>query len=126
VTDPGSPVRLLSTRLTLRPDAITKIRWQAPTLAFLESGSGFYEIGFIDLQEMLIGFSLSTSDISQLPENGRRGRDANGDGDYVDADKGDIVPLPPRAPPEFFGKLFGLTPVNLTTQKVLDFDFASS
>lgn len=121
VTDPANPTPIVRTIITRRPDAVTKIRWQPPYLAYLESGQ-LYEVGFVDLQEMILGFSLSLDERAVLPLEGIAGVDKNHDGDYVDADE--TAPMPPREPFQFFGKKFGFTPTDGTTQKLLDFDFS--
>ncbi len=120
VTDPANPTPIVRTIITRRPDAVTKIRWQPPYLAYLESGQ-LYEVGFIDLQEMILGFSLSLDERAALPLDGIPGTDRNHDGDYVD--ENETAPVPPREPFQFFGKKFGFTPTDGTTQKLLDFDF---
>ena len=122
VSDPANPQPVIREIITRRPTAITKVRWQPPYLAYLESGSSYYEIGFINLQEMIVGFSLSLDERAVLPLNPIAGVDKNHDGDYVD--DGETQPIPPRNPVEFFGKSFGYTPADGTTQKVLDFDFS--
>jgi RHS repeat-associated protein len=121
VSNPANPVPVVRTIITRRPDAVTKIRWQPPYLAYLESGQ-LYEVGFVDLQEMILGFNLSLAERAELPLDGMPGRDKNFDGDYVDDEES--LPVPPREPFQFFGKKFGFTPTDGTTQKVLDFDFS--
>jgi RHS repeat-associated protein len=121
VSNPANPVPVVRTIITRRPDAVTKIRWQPPYLAYLESGQ-LYEVGFVDLQEMILGFSLSLAERAELPLDGTPGRDKNFDGDYVDDEES--LPVPPREPFQFFGKKFGFTPADGTTQKILDFDFS--
>lgn len=100
--------------------AVTKVRWSAPYLIYQEFGADMHLIGFVNLQEMLIGFNASKTEAAAFPENGRPGKDSNNDGDYVDED--DILPLPATRPAEFYGKAFNAV-FSGTTQKVLDFDY---
>lgn len=105
ITDPANPVRILGAALTLRPDAVTKVRWDPPNLTFLEIGSDLQRVGLIDLQEMLVGFNATATEAAAFPLFGIKGIDGVGtnapDGDYVDA--GERVPTPPKTPNEFFG-----------------------
>lgn len=120
VSNPIDPQPLVRVVISRQPDAVTKVRWQPPYLAYLESGQ-LYQVGFIDLQELVGGFSLTTQERAALPVEGVAGQDKNHDGDYVD--DGETVPVPPRNPVEFFGKKFSFTSTEGTTQKLLDFDF---
>jgi len=124
ISNPANPVRILGATLTLRPNAVTKIRWEPPFLAFLEVGSDLQQVGLIDLQEMLVGFNATPEQIAGFPLFGIRGIDANGDGDYVDAAEGDRVPTPPRTPNEFFGRGRSFLPdLNFGRRLWLDFDY---
>ncbi|MDH7501177.1 MAG: Ig-like domain-containing protein [Verrucomicrobiota bacterium] len=100
--------------------AVTKVRWSAPYLLYQEFGADIHLIGFVNLQEMIIGFNASKAETAAFPETGRPGKDSNNDGDYVD--EGDILPLPELRPAEFYGKAFNAV-FSGTTQKVLDFDY---
>jgi hypothetical protein len=121
VTDPANPARIASPRITLRESAVTKVRWQAPTLAYLESGAESQFIGLINLQELIIGYSLTAEQVENLDPNGVEGVDLNGDGDFVD--QGERVPLPAPDTPQFFGFAGALEPTEATTQRIEDFAF---
>ena len=118
----GTSVRqLASAKVSYRVgSAVTKVRWSPPYLLYQEFGADVHLIGFVNLQEMLIGFNASRAETATFPETGRPGVDSNNDGDYVD--EGDILPLPQSRPTEFYGKAFN-TVLAGTTQKVLDFDY---
>jgi RHS repeat-associated protein len=126
LSNPASPVRVLGTALTLRPDAVTKVRWDAPFLAFFETGSDFQQVGLINLQEMFVGFNATPDEIAHFPPAGFKGTDGVGtnapDGDYVDP--GEALPVPPQVPNEFFGREGSFLPdLNFGARPWLDFDF---
>lgn len=126
ISNPTNPVRVLGTALTLRPDAVTKIRWDPPFLAFFETGSDLQQVGLIDLQEMFVGFNATPDEIAHFPPNGVKGVDGVGtnapDGDYVDA--GEHVPIPPQFPNEFFGRERSFLPdLTFGARPWLDFDY---
>jgi RHS repeat-associated protein len=126
ISDPAHPTRVLGTALTLRPDAVTKIRWDPPYLAFLEIGSDFQQVGLINLQAMFIGFNATADQIAHFPPEGFAGKDGVGtnapDGDYVDPNE--RVPLPQHSPIEFFGRDRSFLPdLNFGARHWLDFDF---
>jgi RHS repeat-associated protein len=122
LSDPANPSRILGALITQRPNAIAKIRWQAPKLAFLEIGSDLQQVGLIDLQEMLVGFNATAEEAAAFHLFGVRGVDAERDGDYVDAE--DRVPEPPKTPNEFFGRDRSFLPLATNgTRPWLDFDY---
>ncbi|HZR16109.1 MAG TPA: Ig-like domain-containing protein, partial [Verrucomicrobiae bacterium] len=126
ISNPTNPVRVLGTALTLRPDAVTKIRWDPPFLAFFETGSDLQQVGLIDLQEMFVGFNATADEIAHFPPNGVKGVDGVGtnapDGDYVDP--GEHVPIPPQVPNEFFGRERSFLPdLTFGARPWLDFDY---
>ncbi len=120
ISNPTQPTKLVGALITLRPNAVTKVRWKPPQLAYFESGSDSQQIGVIDLQEFIYGFSATSAEAGAFPLFGVKGKDENGDGDYIDPL--DQLPIPMREPPEFFGKKFAYT-IERTRQRVLDFDF---
>jgi RHS repeat-associated protein len=121
VGDPANPQRLASPVITLRPTAVGRVVWDPPHLVYKEFGSDIQQIGFINLQEFLVGFNATLAEARAFPLFGIVGKDNNGDGDFVD--DGDQFPLPEREPPEFYGKKFGYA-INETPQRLLDFAVA--
>ena len=118
--NPEGPQRLASPFVTYRVGSVvSKIRWSAPNLIYQEFGADIQQLGVVNLQEMIVGFTDIPEEFRKLvgPE-GRPGLDANGDGDYVD--EGDLLPIPPLPAPEFAGKRFGYV-LSGTTQRILDF-----
>ncbi|MBN8248112.1 MAG: RHS repeat protein, partial [Verrucomicrobia bacterium] len=120
VLNPEGPRRLASPMVTFRVGSVvSKIRWSAPNLIYQEFGSDIQQLGVVNLQEMIIGFSdIPEAFLNQFGAEGRPGNDANGDGDY--ADDGDLLPIPQTPHPEFAGKKFGYL-LSGTTQRILDF-----
>jgi len=122
--DGTSPEILASPIVSFRvSSAVTKIRWAPPYLVYHEYGQDVQMLGFVKLQEMLIGFGSDQLQRSTFPTAQQRkeehdGKDLNGDGDYVDAEE--VLPLPDAAPVEFYGKAHNLV-LQGTTQKILDF-----
>lgn len=121
VTAPAQPTRVVGTPLSRRNGLVSKVRWSAPFLTCLESGSDYAEVGLIDLAAMIVGFGSTAAQAQAFPAGGRPGVDQNGDGDYGDA--GETPPLPVAQPLEFFGKHRGYL-VTGTSQHVLDYDLA--
>ncbi len=106
--------------------AVTKVRWAPPYLVYQEYGQDIQMLGFVKLQEMLIGFGSTAPQRLAFPTIQTRkpehdGKDLNGDGDYVDPDE--VLPLPDADPAEFYGKHHNLV-LQGTTQKILDFSVA--
>ncbi len=119
MANPAAPRNLASPIISYRiGSAVTKIRWAPPNLVYEEFGSDIQQLGFVDLQELLIGYGSTRGQQDTFPVGGRPGTDLNGDGDYVDKDE--ALPIPDGAPPEFYGKHLGLV-LEHTTQKILDF-----
>jgi len=117
--DPANPVEIASPVVSYRAaSAVTKVRWHAPNLVYQEFGADLHQLVFVDLQEHLIGRHAVGIQVDSFPPGGKPGIDANGDGDYVDP--GDVMPLPQRRPPEFYGKKQSYV-IAGSTQKVLDF-----
>ncbi|MCW5559050.1 MAG: hypothetical protein KIT22_14625, partial [Verrucomicrobiae bacterium] len=116
VSDPLTPKILAQPIVTYRVgSAVTKVRWSPPYLVYQEFGADIQALGFVNLQEMIIGYGLPSSIVSQA---GRVGADLNGDGDYVDADE--VVPIPETPAAEFYGKKQSYV-LPRTSQKILDF-----
>lgn len=123
MADPKNPRQLAAATISYRvASAVTKLRWEPPYLVYQEFGADLHQIGFIDLQEFIWGFSAPVVRRDTFPVNGRRGQDNNGDGDYVD--EGEILPIPELRPPEFYGKKISY-PLEDTRQKVLDFSVSA-
>ncbi|MBN9690461.1 MAG: Ig-like domain-containing protein [Verrucomicrobia bacterium] len=119
MSDPSNPVEIASPIVSYRAaSAVNKVRWNAPNLIFQEFGADLHQLVVVDLQEHLIGRHATVAQADTFPAAGKPGKDANGDGDYVDP--GDVLPLPQRRPPEFYGKKQSYV-IAGTTQKVLDF-----
>jgi len=117
--DPKSPQLLADPIVTYDVSAaVSKVRWAPPYLVYQQYGADIQLLGFVNLQEMLIGFGSTLAQINQFPPNGQAGSTTNSDGTYVDP--GETLPLPPQLPPEFFGKHQSYV-VGGTTQPILDF-----
>lgn len=101
--------------------AVTKVRWAPPYLAYEEFGSDIQLIGFVNLQELIIGYGSSPGQQASFPVNGYPGIDLNNDGDYTDP--GEKPPLPQLQPPAFYG-LHQTYVLQGTTQGILDFSVA--
>lgn len=123
VTDPNNPTRLMGAVISRREAVVNKILWRAPFLVYLERSADLQQIGFINFQEMVLGFNNPDAHLLTLfPVNGQAGVDDDGNGDFVGPN--DRLPLPPKIVPEFFGKVPGLTAtLERTTQGIQDFDF---
>lgn len=116
MADPTNPQVLASPIVSFRVgSAVTKVRWAPPYLVYEENGSDIQLLGFVNLQEMIFGFGSSPDQLLDTPV---AGTDLNGDGDYVDP--GEVIPRPPRIPPQFYGLDFSYV-LQGTTQKILDF-----
>lgn len=119
-----SPNVIASPIVTYRVSSVAnKVRWAPPFLVYQEYGQDAQFLGFVNLQELLVGYGSSQAERDAFPTPQRRnatntGKDLNGDGDYVD--DGETLPIPDLAPPEFYGKKFNVVVEN-TTQKILDF-----
>jgi pimeloyl-ACP methyl ester carboxylesterase len=119
VTDPANPTRLSGANISLAISTVTKVKWAAPFLAYLEAGADITSVSLVDLQTFLIGMSAGRDTIATFPMEGQAGVDANGDGDYTDA--GDTLPLPERNPTEYFGKFTSFVDAE-TTRRIEDFE----
>ena len=130
ISDPTKPEILSKGRtvLTYSLAAVSKVRWAAPHLAYLEAGGDASAVGVVNLQAFLIGQYASEEDREKFPLLGLDGLDADGDGSFCQTN--DVLCLPARRPAEFYGKEFSFTGPVIEdanrTQVVLDFDFESS
>ncbi len=126
--DPKAPQRLASPTISFRAaSAVTKVRWAPPFLVYQEFGADIQLLGFVNLQEMIIGFNSTLAERAAFPDpahrtDQNRGIDKNGDGDYVDP--GETLPMPDADPAEFYGKHQNYV-LQHTTQKILDFSVAA-
>ncbi len=120
VSNPVNPVRLVTAIVSRGPSAVTKVRWSPPYINYFENGSDLQQVGLVDLQEMIVGFSATQEEAAAFPLFGVNGIDADGNGDYVGPN--DRVPLPPRAPAGFFGRKQSFI-LQDTAQRILDYDF---
>lgn len=103
LVQPAAPQRILGALITLRNSLITRVAWQPPHLAFLESGSDLQQVMLMDLQSMLIGFNATDTELATFPSDPFPGVDSGQDGSYVQ--DGDELPLPERRPVEIFGRV---------------------
>jgi RHS repeat-associated protein len=118
ISDPLNPTLLTGASLNQDPSAVvSRVQWSPPMLDYLENGS-LSVVDEVNLQELIIGEFLTLDDYKELPEAGRIGIDANGDGDFVD--EGDQLPLPPRISVDFVGKS-GVYALGDTDQFIDDF-----
>ncbi len=118
ISDPYNLQRVAGAVLNYDPSAVaSRVQWSAPMLDYLENAT-LSTIGEVNLQEMIIADFLTLNDWNDMPENGRPGIDANGDGDFVD--EGDQLPLPARVSPDFAGRS-GIYSLGDTDQWINDF-----
>jgi hypothetical protein len=124
VSDPLNPKRVLGAQLTLRNTLVDRVIWRPPFLVYVEKGSDFNQVGVLDFQEMLIGFNATAAERASFPAEGFEGVQVNNDGDYVDFDEGEQLPLPRRDPGglELYGKRFGLVVSDPGLIQDVDFD----
>ncbi len=123
VGDPGSPSLVQNVQVTLRPSVLQKVLWRPPFLHYLENSADTHFVGSIDLQELLVGFSVPASQRLSTFGNGQTGIDANEDGDYTDASLGDICPRPKLgAITEFMGFVKARDAQPHPQQRMDDFD----
>lgn len=135
VTTPSTPKPLVHKYITKSPAAVvTRMKWNAPMLGILLSEADVTSIQVVNLQLLIYTAMLSDQDLLLEPANGDPGKDANGDGDFVD--NGDVLPRPKG--------ILGQTTVGLvnaglvatysmqgedrnvkTSQRILDFDLAA-
>jgi RHS repeat-associated protein len=122
--NPPNPEILASPIVTYRSSSVVpKVRWAPPYLVYQEYGQDIQMLGFVNLQELIIGYNSTPQMQLAFVDAGYRnstnsGVDLAGNGQYVDA--GDTLPIPDRAPAEFYGKKFNYV-LQRTTQKILDF-----
>lgn len=93
VTTPNAPSLVVTMKLTASPSAlVTRLRWSAPILAFLEQEAEIASVVYLDLQLLILATDGRVPKAILDQSGPRTGVDANGDGDYVDA--GERTPLP--------------------------------
>jgi RHS repeat-associated protein len=88
---------------------ITRITWSAPYLVLAQNTATAPSMRVLHLQTLLLGFAyrdwaaelLRQRQFPILPEDAVPGVDVNGDGDFVDRDEGDQLPLLGRAQLQF-------------------------
>jgi RHS repeat-associated protein len=123
VSDPTAPILVQNVQVTLRPSVLQKVLWRAPLLHYLENSSDSHFIGTIDLQELLIGFSVPSPQRLATFGAGQVGRDVNNDGDYTDAALGDVCPRPNLEElTEFMGLVSAYDAHPYPQQRIDDFD----
>lgn len=123
VTNPAQPKLVLNVRLTLRPSVVPKIQWRPPYLVYLENSADTHFVNLINLQEMLIGFSVPRLQREQIFATVKRGNDLNGDGDFTD--EGEQRPWPNLSEvTEFMGFFQGYDVLPFPAQRIEDFDFS--
>ena len=119
INDPTQPVNLVTRQVTLSFTTIVpRLRWNPPILTYLETSSEVQDIGFINLQTMILSEYMTPDEFNASV--GSPGLDLNGDGDFVDP--GEKLPLPDPNSPDFSGKVFSYT-LNDSTQIIRDFDY---
>ncbi len=115
----NGPQLLASPTLSLRVGSVVpKVVWAPPFLVYQEFGTDIQQLGFANLQAMIIGFGASVGAQESFPEVGTPGSSptATIDGSYVDP--GDTLPQPGRS--QFFGWQLSYV-LEGTTQPILDF-----
>jgi RHS repeat-associated protein len=121
VTEPLGTSRVAGAMLSISASATpTKVTWSAPYLTILLSDGDVQTIDLFLLQKFLLGASASPTARAAFPLFGTRGRDENGDGDFVD--EGDTLPLPAREPAGIDGKETTFA-IDDTNQRILDYFF---
>ncbi len=124
MADPTSPQVLASPIVSYRDSSVVpKVVWAPPFLVYQECGADIQQLGFVNMQEMIIGFNSTAAEQAKFPAPSQRnaqnsGQDLLGDGEYVDP--GDTLPLPDAAPAEFYGKHQSYV-LQGSTQNILDY-----
>jgi len=123
VSNPRSPVLVQNVQITARPSTVPKIRWYPPELVYLENSADTHFVSFVNLQELLVGFSVPPATRATVFARGREGHDVNGDGSYDEA-AGEQVPWPKADDvTEYFGFEQGIDVLPFPRQRTEDFDF---
>jgi RHS repeat-associated protein len=124
VSQPASPKLVRNVQITVRPSTVPKVRWDAPNLHYLENSADTHFVSRVDLQELLIGFSVPGPARENLLGEDRPGQDLNGDGDYTDPAEKRPFPNTKKVT-EFMGFKIGYDVRPFPRQRVEDFDFAN-
>lgn len=124
VSQPASPKLVRNVQITVRPSTVPKVRWDAPNLHYLENSADTHFVSRVDLQELLIGFSVPGPARETLLSQDRPGQDLNGDGDYTDPAEKRPFPNTKKVT-EFMGFKIGYDVRPFPRQRVEDFDFAN-
>lgn len=123
VSHPAAPLLVANVRLTLRPSVVPRIKWEPPILFYLENSADTHFVSLIDLQELLIGFSVPAPQRPVIFKDGKAGIDHDRNGSY-EPSKGEKVPWPKlEEVTEFMGFLKGYDVLPFPAQRIEDFDF---
>lgn len=121
VNDPTSMHRVSGAVITFSDTArINGMQWSPPFLGILIADGGITSIQVINVPEMVYGLSASLEEAEAFPTSGGNGIDMNRDGDYCDADEGDLPPIPSNKPDQLFGNVVTLAPPS-PNERILDF-----
>jgi RHS repeat-associated protein len=133
VSTPASPKLVVNVQISLRPSSVGKIQWHPPFLYYLENSADTHFVSYLDLQELLIGFSVpQVQQIggkrvlrAEILGAGKEGQDINFDGDYTDP--GEIRPWPNSfETSQFLGFQKGYDVLAFPRQRIEDFDVSGS
>jgi RHS repeat-associated protein len=127
IADPRAPRLVTNVQITVRPSTVPKIRWDPPNLLFLENSADTHFVSMVDLQELLIGFSVPGPQRPTVFKQGRQGTDLNRDGDYTDISSlpKEITPRPKlEEVTEFMGFRAGFDLLPFPAQRIEDFDLS--
>ncbi len=102
LSDPAAPERIHGAQLTLRNTVVSRIAWNPPHLAYIESGSDLQQVVLLNLQAMLVGFNATPAERDSFSVAGFAGVDLDQNGSFVQANE--RLPTPERTPLELFGK----------------------
>lgn len=123
ISDPLHPKRLAGTATSPSTQtAVIKVDWNPPVLSFLEIGPQC-SVNIVNLQRFIYGLNLTPEEYraySSSDAEAIAGVDNNLDGDYVDADVGDTLPMPERTPIRFVGWEKGYA-ADDTDQSIIDY-----
>lgn len=123
VTDPANPSLVTNVQITARSSSVPKLRWYPPNLVYLENSADTHFVSFVDLQELLSGFSVLAVQRQLFFKTGQNGEDIDKNGSY-EPEKGEKIPWPQADKvTEFFGFKRGLDVFPLPRQRIEDFDF---
>jgi pimeloyl-ACP methyl ester carboxylesterase len=99
---------------------VNGMQWSPPFLGLQISEGDITFLQVINVPEMVYGLLTPEAEAQDFPASGGNGVDANRDGDYCDAEAGDLPPIPSNRANQLFGMVVTLSPEN-PKERILDF-----